>query len=236
MSTGGMDQGDTGTGPTPDDGSSGSGGGGETALENRGEIAPENRGESAPDDGDAAVLWGGDAAAPGDRGVPAQADPSHAGTVVVHVTGAVRNPGVYTLPAGSRIDDAIALASGLTGDAREAALNRAEVLADGQQVYVPSIDDEIPPPGSPQGASGTPGPGAAGPGGGALESGPAGTVNVNTASATELESLHGIGPALAQRIVDYRTRHGPFTSAESLTDVSGIGPRTLERFRDEIVW
>lgn len=139
------------------------------------------------------------------------------GEVVVHVTGAVTSPGVFTLPAESRVEAAIEAAGGFTPDADESLLNRAEVLRDGQQVYVPREGEQ---------------PRAAVEGGG--ESG--GTVNINTASAAELESLPGIGPALAARIVAHRETNGPFTSAEGLTAVSGIGERKLEGMIDMVTW
>ena len=137
--------------------------------------------------------------------------------VVVHVTGAVAGPGVYTLPPGSRVDEAIEAAGGFMPDADESLLNRAEVLRDGQQVYVPEVGEE------PRTEVATGGEGG-------------GPININTAPAARLEDLPGIGPALAQRIVAYREANGPFTSAEGLTAVSGIGARKLEGMIDMVTW
>lgn len=146
-------------------------------------------------------------------------DPAEPADVVVHVTGAVESPGVHTLGGGSRVDDAISAAGGFTGDADESSLNRAEVLLDGQQIYVPEIGEE---------------PRAQVDGGGSQPDD--GTVNINTASAQQLEALPGIGPALAARIVSHRESHGLFSSAEDLTSVSGIGERKLEAMIDMVTW
>jgi competence protein ComEA len=130
-------------------------------------------------------------------------------TVVVSVVGLVARPGLVTLPSGSRVADAVDAAGGLLPDADPAGLNLAAVVSDGQQVAVgvPGAG----PPASP-GAGGAAPPGAGGP------------LNLNTATVAELDGLPGIGPVLAQRIADYRTAQGPFTSTDQLDDVPGIGP------------
>ena len=157
-------------------------------------------------------------------------DPATPAPLRVHVVGAVAQPGVYSLPAGSIAQDAIAAAGGATRLANLQGLNLAALLHDGEQVIVPQL----------AGAEGTNAPaGAAAPTAGrtpALSATAAltGLVNVNTATAAELEALPEIGPALAQRIVDYRTAHGPFTALDDLLDVSGIGPATLDAIRDLI--
>ena len=125
--------------------------------------------------------------------------------IVVAVVGQVVSPGLVTLPAGSRVADALAAAGGLLTEADPAAVNAAAVLADGQQVAV-----------------GVPGVGGAAAGSG--EAGGGGLVDLNTAAVPDLDALPGIGPVLAQRIVDHRSEHGPFASVEQLDDVSGIGP------------
>jgi competence protein ComEA len=144
----------------------------------------------------------------------------------VHVTGAVLAPGVYALPPGSIVDDAIRAAGGGAADADLAALNLARLLKDGDQVLVPAVGavtDPLPE----AGANGAGGEAAPAPGGQLL--------NLNVATAAELETLPGIGPALAQRIVEYRSEHGPFASVEGLLEVSGIGPAKLDAIRDLVV-
>jgi competence protein ComEA len=125
-------------------------------------------------------------------------------TVVVSVVGFVVRPGLVTLPAGARVADALAAAGGLLPEADPASVNLAAVVADGQQVTVGV-------PGAPAAGSDAV-PGSAGP------------LDLNTAGVAELDALPGIGPVLAQRIVDHRTREGPFTSVDQLDDVPGIGP------------
>jgi competence protein ComEA len=127
-------------------------------------------------------------------------------TVVVSVVGLVVRPGLVTLPSGSRVADAIEAAGGFLPEADPASVNLAAVVTDGQQIAV----------GVPGAASDV--------GGGAPDADPGGLVNLNTATVAELDGLPGIGPVLAQRIVDHRTSSGPFGSVEELDDVPGIGP------------
>jgi competence protein ComEA len=145
----------------------------------------------------------------------ASASPS-ATPVIVDVAGWVRSPGVYAFADGDRIVDAIERAGGARHGAYLAALNLAAPLVDGTQILVPR-EGAAPAPGG----TGSTTTGAAG-----------GLVNINTASATELEALPGIGEVLAATIVAYRDEHGPFASVDQLEDVSGIGPSTLEDIRD----
>ncbi|MEU1280830.1 ComEA family DNA-binding protein [Streptomyces sp. NPDC005805] len=133
--------------------------------------------------------------------------------IVVDVSGKVRKPGVLRLPAGSRVDDALEAAGGVERGADLAGLNRARVLNDGEQVVV----------GLPMAVAAGPGAGAAPGGGGSAP------VSLNTATAEQLETLPGVGPVLAQHIIDHRTRNGGFRSVEELRDVNGIGER---RFAD----
>ncbi len=158
-------------------------------------------------------------AASGETAAPSgSAGPSATGaTLVVDVAGWVRRPGVYEFPAGARVIDAVDRAGGARTGADLALLNLAAPLADGQQILVPKRGETT---GSGIGAVGT--------------AGTAGLVNINTADATTLESLSGIGEVLAAAIVQYRQEHGPFTSVDQLEDVSGIGPATLEDIRDQV--
>jgi competence protein ComEA len=127
-------------------------------------------------------------------------------TVVVSVVGLVVRPGLVTLPSGSRVADAVEAAGGLLPEADPASINLAAVVTDGQQIAVGV-------PAAESGGGGPPAPDGAG-----------GPVNLNTATVAELDGLPGIGPVLAQRIVDHRTSAGPFGSVEELDDVPGIGP------------
>jgi competence protein ComEA len=150
----------------------------------------------------------------------------------VHVTGAVAAPGVYQLPAGSIVQDAITAAGGPLAEADPNALNLARLLRDGDQVLVPLKPQAAAPaatlaPGATP-AAGTPGTAAA------SVPTPSGPINLNTASAAELEALPGIGPALAQRIVEYRNAHGPFAAIEAIMDVPGIGEGKFAAIKDLI--
>ncbi len=137
----------------------------------------------------------------------------------VHVSGAVRQPAVYELSPGSIVQDAVNAAGGPTSDADLDAINLAVELRDQQQVYVPRQGETSPPP--PVSGSDS----ASGGSGGA-------PVNINTATAAELETLPRIGPTMAQRIVDYRQTEGPFQTVEDLQNVPGIGPATFEGLKD----
>jgi competence protein ComEA len=136
--------------------------------------------------------------------------------LIVDVAGAVRRPGVYQFHDGDRVVDAIEAAGGATHKAALDGLNLAAPLTDGVQILVPTAAPE----GAIAGASGAPGavPGA--------------LINVNTATAAELEALPGIGEVIAQAIVDYRTENGPFATVDELLDVSGIGDATLANIHD----
>ncbi len=149
---------------------------------------------------------------------PTQAD--EVGEVLVHVSGAVVRPGVVRLPASARVLDAIEAAGGATADGDLHLLNLAAPLVDGVQIRVPAVGED-PPVGE------------------AFISGPAGstdgTIDINRASAAELEALNGVGPSIAAAIVAHRDEHGPFPSVESLLDVGGIGPAKLEMIGEQAV-
>lgn len=157
--------------------------------------------------------------------------------LVVHVVGSVARPGVYALPAGARVVDAVSAAGGAAGDAWPDLINLAAPLEDGQRVYVPSEKDarvlaaggaspweEVSAGGSGRGLRAAT----------ALGAGRAGRVNLNRAGVAELDALPGIGPGLAQRIVDYRRAHGPFRRVEDLLRVPGIGPAKLEQLKAHV--
>jgi competence protein ComEA len=145
--------------------------------------------------------------------------------LVVHVVGAVRRPGLFRLPEGSRVADAVARAGGARRKAELAGLNLAAPLVDGIQVVVPSKVALGGPTGAAAGAGFPPGSEAAG---GAL--GP--KLSLANATAEELDELPGVGPVTAQTIIDYRSEHGPFRSVDDLDAVPGIGPTRVEQLRE----
>lgn len=128
-------------------------------------------------------------------------------TFMVHVAGAVQDPGLYELEAGARVSDAISQAGGFSESALESSINLARLVSDGEQIVV--LDH------SQIEASG-------------------GFVSLNSASASKLEELPGIGPATAKKIIEYRMRIGSFSSVEQITEVAGIGSKLLERIRDQL--
>lgn len=142
--------------------------------------------------------------------------------VGVDVEGAVASPGLYLVSADARVNDAVAAAGGMTSDADRQRVNLAQKVEDGMQVYVPSREEA-------PAATGTTTTGA----GQASSSGASkGKVNLNTASAEELQTLSGIGPSLSQRIIDYRQANGPFKSVDDLRKVSGIGDTRFKSLKD----
>jgi competence protein ComEA len=128
--------------------------------------------------------------------------------VVVHVAGAVRRPGVYRLPTGSRVTDAIKRAGGLAAGAEEGSINLAARLSDGQQVVVP-------------------GPGAAA----ATAAAGDGPISLGSATVEQLDEIEGIGPVTAQKIIEFRDQQGGLSSVDQLDQISGIGPSTMEALR-----
>jgi competence protein ComEA len=139
--------------------------------------------------------------------------------LVVDVVGAIRRPGLYRLEQGARIADAVARAGGATAKADLALINLAAPLADGEQVVVPKRGAAAP----------SVAPSGAGASGGVASSGP---VHLSTATLEQLDSLPGIGPVTAQKILDYRQKHGAFTSVDELDAVPGIGPARLDQLKD----
>ncbi|MGP3772118.1 helix-hairpin-helix domain-containing protein [Streptomyces sp. SDT5-1] len=158
------------------------------------------------------------AVAPPDAGASpgASSGPASSGGpgIVVDVSGKVRRPGIHRLPPGARVADALRAAGGLRPGTDPAGINRARLLVDGEQVVVgASASAAAAPPGGGPVAAGSP---------------PAGPIGLNTATLDQLDTLPGVGPVLAQHIVDYRTEHGGFRSVGELREVNGIGDRRFE--------
>jgi len=141
--------------------------------------------------------------------------------IIVHITGAVPRPGVYALAQGSRVQDAISAAGGFLAEAEKTGINLARALEDGEQLDIPYVEGASP----------------------VILEDPAATeapvvstelININFASQAELESLPGIGPTTAQKIIQYREQNGSFLTIEDIINVPGIGPGTYERIKDLI--
>jgi len=148
----------------------------------------------------------------------------------VYVSGAVRHPDVYALADGSRVKQAVEAAGGFTANADSDRINLAAPVVDGQQIYVATKGEENPVvPTPPPRPTPTPVPTSA-----SSQPAPGGKVNINTASAAELETLPRIGPSMAQRIIDYRQQNGPFKSIEDIKNVRGIGDATFEGLKELI--
>jgi len=141
--------------------------------------------------------------------------------IVVQISGAVPRPGVYALAQDSRVQDAISAAGGFLADAEKTSINLARILSDGEQLDIPyksgtsPVITEAPATQAPASSN-------------------AELININTASATELDTLPGIGPTTAQKIIDYRQQHGPFVNTQDIINVSGIGPGTYENLKNLI--
>jgi competence protein ComEA len=159
-----------------------------------------------------------------------------AGEVLVHVTGAVRTPGIVSLHTGARVLDAVAAAGGLTDDADPAGVNLARPVADGEQLVVPK-QGEAPAGGAAVDGSGAASGGVDGQSGGSGVAGggaAGGVVDLNSATLADLDTLPRIGPALAQRILDWREAHGRFSSVEDLREVTGIGDKIFADLKDRV--
>ncbi|MBB2987048.1 helix-hairpin-helix domain-containing protein [Terracoccus luteus] len=207
-------------GPLPDassDASSGASAGPSTLVVRSAPVAA-----SVPAGGGTGGTVGADGAAP-------------ASEVVVHVVGQVARPGLVRLPAGSRVADALVAAGGATRAADLTSLNLARVVGDGEQLHV-LRPGETPPPvvaGGGLGAGGTAGGGSAAGGAGPSGGAPA-VVDLNGADLGALDSLPGVGPVLAQRILDWRAEHGRFSSVDELGEVSGIGDKLMAQLRPRV--
>ncbi len=178
--------------------------------------------------GDAGSLeLGGEAAGAGAATDGALTGDPASPVLLVHVLGAVAEPGLVELEPGARVVDAIAAAGGLTAEADASGVNLARPVTDGEQLLVPR-PGEAPPPQT--GAAG----GASGAGDAPGAAGGAGVVRLNTAGLAELDTLPRIGPALAQRILDWRAANGGFTSVEQLLEVAGIGDAVFAGLVDRV--
>ena len=171
----------------------------------------------------AAAVTASTTAPPGGGSEPARATSSARAELVVHVVGAVRRPGLVRLTEGARVQDAIDAAGGLARTARPGRLNLAQLLSDGQQVVIGTADepasevrDGSAPPGSSAGSS------------------TATTVDLNRATATELEQLPGVGPVTAAAILAWRSEHGRFSAVTELQQVDGIGPKTYAQIAPHV--
>jgi competence protein ComEA len=158
--------------------------------------------------------------------------PPTSAPILVHVSGGVVNPGVYALPLDSRVQDAVQAAGGLAPEAMGSSLNLAARVRDGDQLIIPTLrPTSLPVLSTTQAETG-----------GTRFQAPlateqptqAGKININSAGLEELDTLPGIGPVTAQKIIDYRQANGPFQTLEAIMDVSGIGPATFERLKDLI--
>jgi competence protein ComEA len=147
------------------------------------------------------------------RPEPVGTSPSSREQIYVHVVGGVRRPGLYRLPQGSRVADALARAGGVTRRAQVELVNLAAPVSDGQQIVVPRRGE---------------------PGASAATGGATGPMHLNSATLEQLDALPGVGPVTAQKILDYRQEHGAFGSVDELDAVSGIGPARLEELRKAV--
>jgi competence protein ComEA len=168
-------------------------------------------------------------ATPAATATPLPAPTETPAPVRVYITGAVARSDVYFLPAGSIVKDVIAAAGGLTAEADPVRVNQALELKDQQHIHIPKLGEENPPPPVQDGSASSGQVDTAKP---AVETGA--LINLNTASLEQLDQLPGVGPAIAQRIIDYREQVGGFKTIEEITEVSGIGEATFNKVKDLI--
>lgn len=168
----------------------------------------------------------------GPAAVGSVAPSASAAVAAVYVLGAVRHAGVVEVPVGTRVDAVLTRAGGAAADADLARLNLARAVVDGERLYVPRVGEtSVPEALGPDVAGGS---GASGGGVGSAAGGPDAVVDLNTADQATLETLPGIGPALAGRIIAWREEHGGFSTIDDLLDVSGIGQARLDDLRDRV--
>ncbi len=162
-----------------------------------------------------------DAAPPPAPTIAVQGESEGGGKVTVDVAGEVKEPGVYLLASGARVEEALERAGGPSRKADLSQINRAAKLEDGRQVLVP-------PKASRSAIAAAPAPG------GSVPAAPEQPINLNTATLEQLDTLDGVGPSTAQKILDYRTEHGGFTAIEELDQISGIGEKRLAALRERV--
>ena len=194
------------------------------AQDSEGVLIESDGEETEPGEEDAVASSDADAE---DSDADAEEDATSSDTVVVDISGAVASPAVVELPAGSRVQDAIEAAGGLTDDADITDLNRAAELADGEKIYVPHEGEEVE-------ATTSTGTASSSSSGSTSSDGDTDLVNINTADADELDTLPGVGPATAEAIIEDREANGPFTSIEDIMRVSGIGEAKFADMQDYI--
>ena len=151
-----------------------------------------------------------------------ETDETASESIFIDIGGAVNEPKLAELPSGSRVEDAIVAAGGLTDDADISSINRAEFLEDGEKIYIPEKLSDGDTEGSAENADMSP------------VDANSGKISINSADSTDLQTLSGIGPVTAQKIIDYRTANGRFRSIEDIKNVSGIGDKTYEKIKDDI--
>lgn len=144
--------------------------------------------------------------------------------IMVDVAGAVANPAVVKLPEGSRVFEAVEKAGGLTADADTRIINQAEILTDGQKLYIPTTQELEENPAATASPSISH----------QKQAGQSSLININTADSDTLQQLTGVGPATAEKIINYRNENGKFMTIEDIKNVSGIGDKTFEKFKDRI--
>jgi len=163
-----------------------------------------------------------DAAPPPVPTIAVQGESEGGGKVTVDVAGEVKEPGVYLLTTGARVQDALERAGGPSRKADLSQINRAAKLEDGRQVLVPAKPSRSAVAAAPA------------PGGGSVPAAPEQPINLNTATLEQLDTLDGVGPSTAQKILDYRTEHGGFTAIEELDQIAGIGEKRLAALRERV--
>lgn len=174
-------------------------------------------------DSDFSITTAADPGRDASRTATPSSDSSEVAQVAIHIVGAVRRPGLYTLESGARVAEAVSSAGGMLSSADQRGVNLARVVTDGEQIVVPTKDEVASGLGPPGVTSGTGSRSGVGP------------VDINSADAALLDTLPGVGPATATRIVADRDANGPFGSVDDLGRVSGIGPKKIETLKDLVV-